>query len=91
MRKIEKNEFTNRREQRKTYVMCDEVLTACAIDGSITTKTKCLYTTVNCEGGTLRGQSVVDWHDHLQKQPNCTIVLEVNEEKYWNLLKESMQ
>ncbi|XP_046376259.2 inosine-uridine preferring nucleoside hydrolase-like isoform X2 [Haliotis rufescens] len=69
-----------------TYIPCDEVAAACAIDNKVITKSDHVYASVELHGHLTRGQMVVDWGMRLGKKPNVQIVKELDVERYMELL-----
>lgn len=66
--------------------MHDSLAVAYAIDPSLL-KMREGYVQVDVSGGPCRGRSIVDWHD----TPNARVAVEVDKDRFLNLVKESFQ
>ncbi|ESO98993.1 hypothetical protein LOTGIDRAFT_158961 [Lottia gigantea] len=73
------------------YIMCDELCMACAIDNTIKTKSGDYYCTVELHGTHSRGSLVVDRIGVMGKKENVNIVLDIDADKYEQLLKNALQ
>ncbi|XP_067662691.1 nucleoside hydrolase-like isoform X3 [Haliotis asinina] len=73
-----------------TYVPCDEVTAACAIDDQVIAKSDHVFASVELHGDLTRGQMVVDWGNRLLKSPNVRIVKELDVERYMKLLQRAV-
>lgn len=69
----------------------DPLAMAIAIDESLIQKSERKAVSVECQGSLTRGQSIVDWHGILGKSPNVEIVLEIDQRRYIEMLKQSLQ
>jgi inosine-uridine nucleoside N-ribohydrolase len=68
------------------FIPCDEVLVACVINHDVI-KTSCdVYATVETKGHYTWGQMVVDWNSVLKKPKNVTIVTDVHQNIYEDML-----
>jgi purine nucleosidase len=65
----------------------DGTAMAAAIEPDIVTSKSLKYVEVELVGKLARGESVVDWYDLLEKKPNVDIVLEINQERFFELLQ----
>ncbi|GAB4475690.1 MAG: nucleoside hydrolase [Anaerolineales bacterium] len=68
----------------------DPLAMAIAIDQTLIQKSVTKAVTVECFGSITRGQSIVDWEGVLGKNPNAEIVLEVDQGRYVEMLKQSL-
>ncbi len=69
----------------------DPLAVAIAMDESLIQKSERKAVTVECQGSLTRGQSIVDWNGILGKKPNAEIVLEIDQRRYVEMLKQSLQ
>lgn len=69
----------------------DPLAMAIAIDETLIQKSVRKAVTIECQGSLTRGQSIVDWNGILGKSPNAEIVLEINQRRYIEMLKQSLQ
>ena len=83
--------FKGRKDFGSRFVMCDELLMACAIDNSLIQKSERVYSSVNLQRGVLRGQAIIDWENHLKKQPNSTLVLDIDMNSLMLMLKTALR
>ena len=68
----------------------DPMAMAYAVDPSIATEVLTRYMTVATQGEQTRGQSVVDWAGRLGQVPNVNIVMSVDSEKFWALMRAGL-
>ena len=54
---------------------------AMVVDPDVITSTQDVYATVELHGTHTRGMMVVDWRNHLGKQPNVTIINAVDTDR----------
>ena len=69
----------------------DQLAMAVAIDPQVTMATRHLHMVIETAGHWTRGQCVVDWQGRLGKEPNVTLVTEINQERFEKLLFEGLQ
>ena len=79
-----------RRRGEPTYVPCDEIAMACAIDPTCILKQMNYYSTVECHGQQTRGQMVVDYRMKTSKTANVCIVTELDTEIYLLCLRRAV-
>ena len=68
----------------------DGLAMAVAIEPSIVTKSQKCYVQIERMGKYTRGQSIVDWNGSLGKSPNAKIVLELDAERFDELMRQSV-
>jgi purine nucleosidase len=69
----------------------DPLAMAVAIDETLILRSVKKAMTVERFGSITRGQSIVDWNDLLGKEPNVEIVLQVDQQRYVEMLKQSLR
>ncbi len=65
----------------------DPLAMAVALEPEIVTKSERHRVTVELSGRTTRGQSTVDWFDATGEPPNVDVVLELDADRFWELMK----
>lgn len=68
----------------------DPLAIAITIDDSLILRSEKKAVTVERFGSITRGQSIVDWNGILGKSPNAEIVLEVDQQRYVEMLRQSL-
>ena len=76
---------------KQTFIPADEALMACALSGDVIKKSSRVYATVETKGQYTLGQMVVDWQGKLEKQPNVTIVTDMDQTLYEQLLRRAFE
>lgn len=69
----------------------DGLAMAVAIEPSIVTASETCYVQIERMGKYTRGQSIVDWRGRLGKAPNTKIVLELDEERFGELMRQAVR
>ncbi len=80
-----------RRRGEPTYVPCDELAMACAINSNVIVEKTSVYATVEYQGQHTKGQMVVDWNQKLNKDHNVFIVTEMNVKLYLSMLENCVK
>lgn len=70
----------------RCLLSADALAIAAAIEPGIVRKAEKRYLQVELHGETTRGQTTVDWMGLLNKAPNAEIILEMNQERLYELL-----
>ena len=68
------------------FIPADEALMACVLRSDVIKNSVYVYATVETKGQYTYGQMVVDWRGKLQKGPNVTIVTELDQTLYEQLM-----
>ena len=68
------------------FIPADEAAMTCCLCDDAITKSSQHYATVEVKGGITQGQIVVDWREKFGKQPNVTIVEEMDQKLYETLI-----
>ncbi len=68
----------------------DPLAMAVALEPEIIVRAEARVVDVELGGQFTRGQTVVDWFDLTGRAPNVNVVLEVNKERFWELLQLSL-
>lgn len=68
----------------------DPLAMAVAIEPQIVTRSERHRVTVELSGRTTRGQTTVDWFDFSGEAPNVEVILELDGDRFWELLKASV-
>lgn len=82
--------FTKENYGREILFEPDALAMAVAVAPDIVTKVEKRYVQIERTGKFTRGQSVVDWRDRLGRKPNANIVLELNEDRFFELMRQSV-
>jgi purine nucleosidase len=64
---------------------------AAAVEPGIVTKSVRKFVTVELNGTFTRGQTVVDWFDSTQQAPNTEIILEMDQERFNQLMEAGLR
>ena len=68
------------------FIPADEAAMACCLRDDVITKSSQRYATIAIEGGITHGQMVVEWREKSGKEPNVTIVEEMDQKIYETLI-----
>jgi purine nucleosidase len=68
----------------------DALAMAVALEPSIVRRAETRYVEIELGGRLTRGQTVVDWQDLAGRPHNATLVLEVERERYWEMLRRGV-
>jgi purine nucleosidase len=69
----------------------DGLALAAAVEPDIVTKAETRYVSVELHGTQSRGQTVVDWYGSTQKAPNTEIILEVDKQRFVQLMENGLK
>lgn len=69
----------------------DGLALAAAVEPEIVTKAETRYVSVELHGAQTRGQTVVDWYGLTQKAPNTEIILEVDQQRFIQLMENGLK
>ena len=69
----------------------DPVAMAVAIEPGIVTRSEHRHVTVELGGRHTRGQTTVDWFNLGGEQPNVELILELNGDRFWEMLRASVE
>ena len=69
----------------------DGLALAAAVEPGIVTKSEKRYVSVELHGSQTRGQTVVDWYGSTQKAPNTEIILEVDQNRFIQLMENGLK
>ncbi|MGB1253023.1 MAG: nucleoside hydrolase [Candidatus Promineifilaceae bacterium] len=83
--------LTIEREGRKFLYAADPLAMAVVLEPDIVTQAEQHHLTVELQGAYTRGQTVVDWRNRLGKTPNVNIVLEIDRERFYALVVNSLK
>lgn len=75
---------------RKTFVPADEAAMACYLRSDVIEKCVHLYASVETKGEYTSGQMVVDWKGKLGMSPNVTIVTNMYQDLYEELMTKAL-
>jgi purine nucleosidase len=83
--------FREGAEGQRVVYEPDPLALAVAIEPEIVQRQESHYIEIELTGKLTRGQSVIDWY-HLTGRPNnATVVLEVDQERFFELLRQSLE
>lgn len=69
----------------------DGLAMAVAVEPEIVTRSEKRHVSIELHGSQTRGQTVVDWYGSTQKTPNVEIILEVNQERFIQLMENGLR
>jgi inosine-uridine nucleoside N-ribohydrolase len=69
----------------------DPLAMAVALEPELISRSEARYIEVELGGNQTRGQVVVDWFDVTGQPPNANLVLEINRDRFFELMKLSLQ
>jgi purine nucleosidase len=84
-------EFVKQRFGEAMMFLPDELALALAVEPSIVTKAERHHVTMELRGENTRGQTTVDWFDNTGREPNVNVVLEINMERFYELVLASVR
>ena len=76
---------------RTELYAADPLALAVAVDPSCVQRAESHYLAIELNGRHTRGQTVVDWHDRLGKTPNATIILNVDIDRFHQMMEDGLQ
>jgi len=76
---------------RQVLPAADVLAVAVAFEPGIVRKAETHYVQVELAGYHTRGQTVVDWNDQTGREPNAHLVLEVDTERFWELMQAAVR
>ncbi|KAK6195642.1 hypothetical protein SNE40_001027 [Patella caerulea] len=77
-------------EEWPTYIPCDELCMACAVDNSVPTKFINTYNSIELHGSQTRGTMIVDKSSMMKKPTNAKIITGIDQSKYKDWLIKAM-
>lgn len=83
-------QFVTKRLGRPGMFLPDEIALAIAVEPEIVTKSEKRYMTAELRGEHTRGQTTVDWMGATGHAPNVNVVLEINTQRFMELLLASV-
>jgi purine nucleosidase len=83
--------FIEERLRQDILFAPDGLALAAAVEPGIVTKSEKKYVTVELHGAHTRGQTVVDWYGSTRKEPNTEIILEVNQDRFIQLMENGLR
>jgi len=69
----------------------DGLALAATIEPEIVTKSEKKYVSVELHGSQTRGQTVVDWYGLTHNPPNTEIILEINQNRFLELMENGLK
>jgi purine nucleosidase len=69
----------------------DGLALAAAVEPEIVTKSEIRHVSIELHGSQTRGQTVVDWYDSTGKAPNTEIILEMNQDRFIQLMENGLR
>lgn len=83
--------FIERRLGSALLYLPDEIALAIAVEPEIVTKSAHHSMSVELRGEHTRGQTTVDWFNNTGREPNVHVVMEINKERFFELLMASIK
>lgn len=90
-RKTLKNRFIEQSLGMQVLSVPDPLALAVAIEPDLVQRSESRYIEIELAGQMTRGQTVVDWYNLTGKPANVNIVYEVNQNRFWELMKKGFQ
>ncbi len=69
----------------------DGLALAAAVEPEIVTKSEIRHVSIELHGSQTRGQTVVDWYGSTGKAPNTEIILEMNQDRFIQLMENGLR
>jgi inosine-uridine nucleoside N-ribohydrolase len=82
--------FIRNRLGQDMLFAADGLTLAAAVEPGIVTKSEKKYVSVELHGSQTRGQTVVDWYGSTQKPPNTEIILELDLQRFIQLIENGL-
>jgi purine nucleosidase len=83
--------FIRERWGQDILFAADELALAVAVEPGIVTKSEKKYVSIELHGSQTRGQTVVDWSGLTQKPPNAELILELDQERFIQLMENGLR
>jgi purine nucleosidase len=83
--------FINQRLGQDMLFAPDGLAMAAAIEPDIVTKSEKRFVSIELHGANTRGQTVVDWYGSTQKAPNTDIILELDMDRFLQLMENGLR
>jgi purine nucleosidase len=83
-------EFLHELLGRQELLAPDGLAVAVALEPDIVRKAETHYVQVELAGQHTRGQTIVDWHDITEHEPNVNLVLELDTDRLWELTQAAV-
>ena len=83
--------FINQRLGQDMLFAPDGLAMAAAIEPDIVTKAEKRFVSIELHGANTRGQTVVDWYGSTQKAPNTDIILELDMDRFLQLMENGLR
>jgi purine nucleosidase len=83
--------FIHQSMGRQVLPTADGLAVAVALEPDIVRKAEAHYVQIELAGHYTRGQTVVDWNDQTGQEPNANLVLEVDTERFWELMQAAVR
>jgi purine nucleosidase len=69
----------------------DGLALAAAVEPEIVTKSETRHISIELHGSQTRGQTVVDWYGNTGKAPNTEVILELNQDRFIQLMENGLR
>jgi purine nucleosidase len=83
--------FIQQSMDRHVLPTADGLAVAVALEPDIVRKVEAHYVQIELAGHHTRGQTVVDWDDQTEHEPNVNLVLELDMERFWELMQAAVR
>jgi purine nucleosidase len=80
----------NAEHERTGFIAADALAMAVALDPDMVTRAETRHVAIELDGRLTRGATVVDWHGRLGGKPNARIVLEVDQDRFGELIARAL-
>lgn len=90
-RRTIQSRFATPEARRERLYEPDPLAMAVALEPDIVTRAEARYVEIELAGKFTRGQTVIDWYDLTGRPPNTSLVHAVNQERFLELMRLSLQ
>jgi purine nucleosidase len=80
----------NAKHEREGFIAADALAMAVALDPGIVTRAETRHVAIELDGRLTRGATVVDWQDRLGGRPHARIVLEVDQARFGEMIRQAL-
>jgi purine nucleosidase len=84
-------DFVFQKYHRQELYAPDPLAVAIAIEPDIVSRSERRHVTVELTGTHTRGQITVDWFNLGDREPNATIILDVDQDRFWDMMRASVE
>jgi purine nucleosidase len=90
-RRTVRKHFVEQAPGQEVLSVADPLALAVALEPEIVQRAETRYVEIELAGQLTRGQTVVDWYGLIDRPHNTNLVLEVNRDRFWELMQLSLR